>query len=426
MTFSQAQEALYALSSSPRVDPEIYTHRVYNLLQQQGFSPDRLSYIHVAGSKGKGSLSRTAFRLLSLEKIKTGLFISPHILDICERIETWNGAIPKSDFIRITQQFSPLFQQEQLHFFEALLFMAIVFFLEQGCTHAVLEVGVGGRFDPTNFCHPKLILMAHISMEHREFLGGSLKAIAWNKAGVLKSGCPIWSVTQQDFIKNILEEEKKAIVFANDAIQVKNTQRKPWGTVFDMTISHNEKVINYNRVPLHRLGAAALENFLLAVAGIWSILPSLGQQTIMQVAQEEIPYRLQLLTDFILADTAHNGQSFFNLCDTVEKWLTWSEVTLYISLLEGKEYQDIANVLRRYSHLWKSIKVFDFISGTMRSSNGKEFFSLLEGLPVEYVGILPLDYKFESNTPIVWAGSFYSISRIQTILINSKLSLGKM
>ncbi|MGL5722135.1 MAG: hypothetical protein ACRCY4_07045 [Brevinema sp.] len=422
MTFTQAQETLYAFSSSPRVAPEVYPQRVYNLLKQQGFHPDRLAYIHVAGSKGKGSLSRTAFRLLALENFKVGLFVSPHILDIRERIETPEGLIPEEDFISLVRRFHSLFQQEHLHFFEALLFMALVFFMEQGCTHAVLEVGVGGRFDPTNFCTPRLILMAHISMEHREFLGGSLESIAWNKAGVLKDDCPIWSVAQQPLTKAILEKEKKEIVFADEALRFENIKRKPWGTVADVAFSYKEKTMRVQGVELRRLGAAALENFFLAVAGVWSIFPLLAEKTIMRVAGEEIPYRLQLRSDFVLADTAHNGQSFSNLCDTVEKWLIWSNTTLYISLLEGKEYQDIAIILHRYAHLWKSIKVFDFISGTTRSSNGKEFFNMLEGLPVEYVGVLSTSHKFEANTPIVWAGSFYSITQLEAILINSKLS----
>ena len=416
MTFSQAQEALLNFSSSSRVDPEVYPKRVYNLLIQQGFQPDRLNYIHVAGSKGKGSLSRTAFRLLALENFKVGLFVSPHILDICERIETPKGMISHEDFAKLAERFLPLFQQERLHFFEGLLFMALVYFLEQGCTHAVLEVGVGGRFDPTNFCNPKLILMAHISMEHREFLGGSLETITWNKAGVLKDGCRIWSVTQQDKVKIILEKEKKEIVFADEALTLDNIKRKPWGTIADMTISYGGKTVHWQGVELHRLGSAALQNFFLAVAGVWSIFPVLSEKTIKQVAQEEVPYRLQLKGENVLADTAHNGQSFINLCDTVERWLLWSEVTLYVSLLEGKEYRDIAQVLHRYAHLWKSIKVFDFTTGSKRSSNGKEFFTLLEGLPAEYVGLLSSDYQFEANTPIVWAGSFYSISRLEAII----------
>lgn len=416
MNFEESVQAIMNLGVSNRnVDLSVYPRRVAELLQNQGFDPHQFKFFHITGSKGKGSLSRTIFQLLTAEGYTVGLFISPHVFSIRERFEDNNGLISEQDFVNLTHQYLPLFRRHELHFFEACLFLALVYFSSRNLEYVVLEVGVGGRFDPTNFCIPECALIGHVSMEHREFLGDTIQKIAYDKAGIMKPGILTLSMDQNDEVRKIFESENKGrLIFFHDAVSLENFKISENSCLFDLYLKSKNKIIEFPKIFLNRLSYAAVYNFCLAVAALENVLGSLSRASVSRAAGQAIPYRMQLFDGPVLADTAHNGESFLNLCRTLDEWLQWKNIILYVSVMDNKEFQDIADVLIKYRNLWSEIRVFDFETPGRKMSGGIRLYEKLENIGAVYTGIL--DTQMIRFTPYTcWAGSFYSIPLFESI-----------
>lgn len=402
-------------AKTTKIPQEQYPIRVYQLLKEQGFNPDIIHYIHIAGSKGKGSLAKTCFQILKENGNRVGLFTSPHIFDIRERLITQNGMITEQDLLSLIQRYTPIFEIQALYFFEICLFLGIIYFLEQKCTIVVLEVGVGGRYDPTNFCMPILSLLGHISLEHKDFLGNTIQKIAYDKAGIIKKNIPAFSTNQEKSVKKIFLQEGK-VQFFDELITIENFQiLDNFSASFDLIINLEQKII-INNIILNRIGQANLQNFALAIAGMYKIYPNISPQIIQKVALQKIAYRMDLIAQNVLIDTAHNGASFENLMKTTAEWLHWHDICLYLTLLEGKEAQDIIDVLKKYRILIKEIYVFDF--EYTKKSQGKNLFNdLKEDFSVVYMPNLEIK-EIISHQKYIFAGSFYSIPLINSLLKN--------
>lgn len=147
--------------------------------------------IHVAGTNGKGSVSSMLASVLQEAGYKTGLYTSPHLIDFRERIRVNGKMMRKNCVINFVKRNRDFLQQNGLSFFEMSVGMAFEHFAKQQVDIAVVEVGLGGRLDSTNIIHPELSVITNISMDHTQMLGDSIAQIAFEKAGIIKSGVPV-------------------------------------------------------------------------------------------------------------------------------------------------------------------------------------------------------------------------------------------
>lgn len=179
-----------------------------------------LTFIHVAGTNGKGSTCAFIHSFLQQKGLKVGLFTSPHLVDFRERIRINGKAISETAVIDFIEQVRPL--ELDLSFFEITLAMALVHFKEQRCDYVVLETGLGGRLDATNVVTPALSIITNIGFDHQAFLGNTLLEIAGEKAGIIKPGVPAIcgeeNPTLQSVFKQKAEAEGAAIYFSNHKI----------------------------------------------------------------------------------------------------------------------------------------------------------------------------------------------------------------
>ncbi len=397
-------EQLISYHTTKRIPKEEYPTRVYKLLKEQGFDPDSIKYVHITGSKGKGSLAFNTFSLLKAKGHKVGLFTSPHIFDVRERFITNDGMISESQLENLIQQYLPLLQSKELHFFEICLFLAIVYFLD--CEYVVLEVGVGGRYDPTNFCKPIVSLLGHISVEHRDFLGDTIEKIAYDKAGIIKDGIPAFSVDQDDIVKNIFGE---GVRYYSDIIKIDNYRLENNKQIFDLRTLDKE----IPNISLNRIGKAHVINFALSVASMMSVLDDFDNQWIYTVAEQKFPYRVDMINENTIVDTAHNGASFENLLRALEE-ISWGDVVLYVTILQGKEIKDIANVLTKYRHLINKIEFFEFDTKGNRKTDVRALYELVKNDVKSVYRDDISDIALDPNTKKVFAGSFYSVPSIMT------------
>ena len=159
----------------------------------------RLSAIHVAGTNGKGSVCAMLEALYSDNGYKTGLFTSPHLIRLNERIQINRSPISDSDLIQYTAKLAQVSErliankqiEEAPSFFEFMTAMAFQYFCDQGVDIVIVETGLGGRLDATNILDPMLSIITSIGMDHTEILGDTLEKIAFEKAGIIKNDCPI-------------------------------------------------------------------------------------------------------------------------------------------------------------------------------------------------------------------------------------------
>jgi dihydrofolate synthase/folylpolyglutamate synthase len=161
----------------------------------------RFPSVHVAGTNGKGSVCAILAAILAEQGWRVGLYTSPHLADVRERIRVGRRLIPDGDFDRILDRIrrtiDRLLEEGRLDahptYFEVLTMLAFLYFAERGVDIAVVEVGLGGRFDATNVLDPLVSVITSISLDHREYLGRTLSAIAFEKAGIIKPGTPVVS-----------------------------------------------------------------------------------------------------------------------------------------------------------------------------------------------------------------------------------------
>src|SRR5436189_2266269 len=182
--------------------------------------------IHIAGTNGKGSVSHMLAAILQTAGYKTGLYTSPHLKDFRERIKVNGAEINEKFIIAFTEKIKPLIEEIEPSFFEMTVAMAFNYFAEQKVDVAVVEVGLGGRFDSTNIITPDLSVITNIGWDHMNILGDSLEKIAFEKAGIIKQNIPVivgevLSETEKVFNK-VANERSTVLSIASDKRQAIN------------------------------------------------------------------------------------------------------------------------------------------------------------------------------------------------------------
>ena len=161
------------------------------LCEHLGNPHQKFKSIHVAGTNGKGSVSHMLAAILQTAGYKTGLYTSPHLKDFRERIKVNGEMISEKFVIDFTENIKPLIEEIEPSFFEITVAMAFDYFAKEKVDIAVIEVGLGGRFDSTNIITPELSVITNIGWDHMNILGDSLEKIAFEKAGIIKENIPV-------------------------------------------------------------------------------------------------------------------------------------------------------------------------------------------------------------------------------------------
>lgn len=180
---------------------------------------NKLSVIHVSGSKGKGSVCAYTDAILREHNIKTGLFTSPHLISVTERIKLRGNSISKQLF---TDYFWEVFDALQTKkdsefdlpsYFKFLQIMAFYIFVKENVDVAIVEVGIGGEYDSTNIIkNTEIVGITSLQLEHTQLLGDTLDQIAWQKAGIIKENSHVYAMQQADVCLKVINErfvEKK-------------------------------------------------------------------------------------------------------------------------------------------------------------------------------------------------------------------------
>jgi dihydrofolate synthase/folylpolyglutamate synthase len=285
------------------------------LLARLGNPQDKLQFVHVAGSNGKGSTSAFTASFLEHAGYKTGLYTSPHLSDIRERFRINGEWIPQADFRRHTREVLAVCQSVRKKLghspthFEALTAIALCWFREQKADWVVLETGLGGRLDATNIIqYPATCLITPIGLEHQNVLGKTLAKIAREKAGIFKPGCFAATVQPRSEALRVIEREarKKEVELWRGGREFHFTPRRGG---FHWEGPGLTRTFRIPGMPDYQVGNAAL-----AVAGIQQlrVQKAAGTERTIQAALSAMrfPGRMEVLgrKPLILLDGAHNPE----------------------------------------------------------------------------------------------------------------------
>ena len=215
---------------------------VHVLMDYLGHPESQLQCIHVAGTNGKGSCSHMLASVLQESGFKVGLYTSPHLKDFRERIKI-NGQMVSEAFVcDFVNQHQSFFEANDMSFFEMSVGLAFDYFTKEKIDIAIIEVGMGGRLDATNIISPLVSVITNIGLDHTQFLGNTLTAIAAEKAGIIKSNTPVvigeyTSETQPVFLATA-KANQSPLYFASDLIAT----AYPSDLIGDYQI-HNKKTV---------------------------------------------------------------------------------------------------------------------------------------------------------------------------------------
>ncbi len=341
---------------------------------------------HVAGSKGKGSVSAFISAILEEAGNKTGLYTSPHILDFVERIGGAHAPFAESvyqaasDEMRATIDALPqdaLPAGRRLTWFELVTLYAFLCFKHANVSYSVFEVGLGGRLDSTNVIQPVACCITPIEREHTEFLGNTVEEIAAEKGGIIKAGVPVFSAAQEPSVQRVFERiatEKKAplTVMSPQLVQIQNCyQKQDEAHACRMEVTLTSSLFSRPLTAgLQLFGNFQAQNAALAAVTVKSVLPTIDEKAIERgLAHARLPGRFEwyephtlLRAGFagiqaLVLDGAHTVNSVRFTLETfadVFKNHASSPAHLLFACAADKDMRDIALLFaenKRFSHI---------------------------------------------------------------------------
>ncbi len=322
--------------------------RVEKLLELIGNPHHGKKFIHVAGTKGKGSTSAMIASILRSAGYKVGLYISPHLVDFRERISINGEMISEDQICQLVTQIKPHVdylksQEEQygaISFFDVYTALALLYFASKDTDFTVLEVGMGGRLDATNVITPLVSVITQISYDHIQSLGNTLSAIAREKAGIIKKNGYVVSSPQEpeaiNVIKNVCKEQNAKLFEVGKDISFKKNNN---GTFNVCGI-----IGKYENLHLNLLGDHQLINSATAIGSL-EVLSFHGYKIpdyAITDGLEKVKWRARVEViqkdPIIILDVAHNAASAKALRDTIESNFKYDK---FILVLGSSMHKDI-------------------------------------------------------------------------------------
>ncbi len=340
-------EALFkrtALGIEPSLDVTIA------LLEKLGNPHRELKVIHVAGTNGKGSVCAMIESVLRASGFKTGLYTSPHLFHFNERFRISGQAISNDRLETLISDVETAAQHLELRsatFFEISTAMAFEYFRREQVDYAVIETGMGGRWDSTNVVQPLLSVITRIALDHADYLGADLAEIAGEKAGIIKEGVPVicgpMPVEAEAVIYKKAAEKNAPILGSEEAVFVQILETRRTDQLIDIEASGTD----YRTIHLPLGGSFQLENCGIAVATLVDLADIETIRLNMKKGLETVrwPGRFQTLSlkPPILFDGAHNPNAATVLAQTVEELFPTFENGFVFAFMKDKDVEGILN-----------------------------------------------------------------------------------
>jgi dihydrofolate synthase/folylpolyglutamate synthase len=323
------------------------------LLDGMGNPHLRLKSVHIAGTNGKGSTAAILESIYRAAGYKTGLYTSPHLVEVAERIKISGEQISTARLSDYLKSHRHLIEKSGCTYFEVLTAVAFQYFADEAVDLALIEVGLGGRFDATNVIVPELSIITEIDLDHTDHLGRTLRQIAGEKAGIIKPLTSCLSGSNKKIVNSLLRakcvENDSPLYLLNEMVQIVATRLDEYDSEFDVILP--EKTLEGLNVSL--AGEHQIKNAALAVAAAELLkrqMTVISETDIRQgLRNVHWPARLQTLSESpkIIVDVAHNPAGFRKLLSSIKRIYKYKRLLMVIGLLRDKDFRTIAELVGR-------------------------------------------------------------------------------
>ena len=396
--------------------------RIRELCRRLGDPQEKIKFIHIAGTNGKGSVCAMLSSVLRRSGLKVGLYTSPYISFFEERIRINGEPISKTRLAETLQKVKSVADSmnEEITEFEIITAVAFVYFFEEKCDVVVLETGLGGRLDATNIIKaPLLSVITGIAMDHTSVLGDTLEKIAAEKGGIIKRGCPVVSADMPAGAKGVLRNiaaDLSAPLYEVDYGRVTDKSFSLDGTAFTME--------PYGKINLSLSGVYQADNAAVCITAA-EVLKNAGFRVSAKHIKEGLlrarwQARFEILSrsPLIIYDGAHNAQGAAALRENIERILG-KKAVLLTGVMADKDYCLIAEILAPVLK-----EVFTVTPDNPRSLNSKDLAKVFSSLGVKATAFDDMKKGFclaksvaeKSGLPLIISGTLYMYNSISDLL----------
>ena len=410
------QEAIAFIHSRPRLPSRGSPERMRVLLDRVGHPEQKLSFVHITGTNGKGSVAAMISSILMESGKRVGMFTSPYVCDYRERFQINGVLISQNDLTNLIEKIQFVINEMEsdgqfVTEFELGTVLAFLYFAKLQCDVVVMEVGIGGEHDATNVIPPPLVsVIMPVGFDHVGILGNSLESIAWEKAGIIK-GNPVVSYPLQasEALAAIMERcaQTGSRLVMPDAVSIEIFRSDLQGTAF----RYGEHEFFVPLAGEHQAynGTVAIET--AKVLGI-------ALETVKKgLAGALLPARMEVLRSdpLVLLDGAHNLDAIKALCANIETWRL-SHLTAVVGMMRDK---DCAEILEIIAGIAEKIRTVDI--HYPRAMPAEELAELAKPHCRDTASLgdagQVVQWILEQKTPALICGSFYLAGEIRKIFI---------
>ncbi|MFV1952093.1 MAG: folylpolyglutamate synthase/dihydrofolate synthase family protein [Nitrospinota bacterium] len=348
-------ETIQYLCNLQQLGIDLNLTRISGLLHLIDNPHNYLKAVHIAGTNGKGSVAAIIDSILQVCGYRTGLYTSPHLYDLGERIRIKNNMIPEDKIVKITEKIREIIEVDPIYngkltFFEFITAMAFIYFAEEGIDIAIVETGMGGRLDATNVLTPLISVITDIDYDHIDFLGRSLREIAGEKGGIIKENGVVVTTSQHpeviSEIERICEERNAGLIILGRDFYIDIIKSDISGNIFNLNSRDN--TLRDLRIPLlgrHQIiNAAVAVEVCLRLRGIGFDITEAG----IKKGLEKVEWkgRMEIISGspYILLDGGHNPAGTKALVRTLS-YFRYRRLFLVIGILEDKDIAGIMETL---------------------------------------------------------------------------------
>lgn len=428
------QEAEAYINDTPRFTTKNTLENTKAVLEKMGHPERRMKLIHVAGSNGKGSVCAYLSSILTTAGKQTGLFTSPHLVDINERFQINQENVSNELFLEafeaVMDMVHTLLREQPdtfAHptFFELLFLMGIYIFDKANMEYVVLETGLGGRFDATNVIeHPLISVITSISLEHTEYLGDTCAKIAGEKAGIIKEGCPVvYDGTRED-VSEVIEAQAAQMHSRAYAIRpemykiLMNTHK----TIdFSMDTGYYEPM----DVSIDSVAEYQIMNAMEAVTAAEVMDIGLTEEDIHR-GMERMHWqgRMETVLPGVILDGAHNDSGVEEFVKTARKFQKDTKLTLLFSCVKEKDYDGMIRTICE-SLDFESVVVTQIDSyRQVPSEELAQIFRKYTTRPVEEISFIDDAFdeamKRKGDGVLFCVGSLYLVGSLKSLIRSRK------
>lgn len=378
--------------------------RIKSVLGMLGNPQNAFRSVHIAGTNGKGSVSVMISSVLERAGFKTGLFVSPFIIDFRERIQINGNYISQGDLVRLSEKV--IAAKVPLSEFEFITAVAFLYFAESGCDIAVCETGLGGRLDATNVLERKAVaVITKIGLDHTPLLGNTLSEIAYEKCGILRA-CPTVTNPFQlpEAMSVIAGTAKKLILPDTERLQILPSENLG-----------NTYIYKGKRYDLSLCGGYQVENAITATEAVIACEADIPYNIMYEgLRAAKIPARAEIISEkpLTVLDGAHNPDGAAALADELSK--LGDNTVAVIGMMKDKAYDEVLRITLRHCKAAVAVEVRDMPRSLTAQQLKTAAEKYCECITAEdYSSAIALSRKIAAQSPVAIFGSLYLASGIR-------------